>query len=91
MQDDADGTLESAACEEGRFSLIKFPHNVQQWQQLLIVLSICRLPIQGEKMCRYCFEGEDAGELISPCNCSGGQAAARSLKEFQPCPRASFK
>ncbi|CAK0855388.1 unnamed protein product [Prorocentrum cordatum] len=26
-----------------------------------------------EKMCRYCFEGEEAGELISPCSCMGGQ------------------
>jgi len=26
-----------------------------------------------EVMCRYCFEGGEAGELISPCNCSGGQ------------------
>jgi len=26
-----------------------------------------------EKNCRYCFEGEDAGELIAPCACSGGQ------------------
>jgi len=24
-------------------------------------------------MCRYCFEGEEAGELIAPCKCSGGQ------------------
>jgi hypothetical protein len=26
-----------------------------------------------EKMCRYCFEGEEAGPLISPCACRGGQ------------------
>eukprot|EP00929_Paragymnodinium_shiwhaense_P121691 TRINITY_DN9403_c0_g1_i1.p1 TRINITY_DN9403_c0_g1~~TRINITY_DN9403_c0_g1_i1.p1 ORF type:complete len:720 (+),score=154.78 TRINITY_DN9403_c0_g1_i1:36-2162(+) len=26
-----------------------------------------------EKQCRFCFEGEEAGELISPCQCSGGQ------------------
>lgn len=26
-----------------------------------------------EEMCRYCFEGREAGELISPCSCAGGQ------------------
>lgn len=26
-----------------------------------------------DKMCRYCFEGEEDGALISPCACSGGQ------------------
>lgn len=26
-----------------------------------------------EQMCRFCFEGPDAGELISPCRCAGGQ------------------
>jgi len=26
-----------------------------------------------EPMCRFCFEGQEAGELISPCNCKGGQ------------------
>lgn len=26
-----------------------------------------------ERICRYCFEGDEVGELISPCNCSGGQ------------------
>lgn len=26
-----------------------------------------------EKICRYCFDGEESGELISPCNCMGGQ------------------
>jgi hypothetical protein len=26
-----------------------------------------------EKICRYCFEGEEEGELLSPCNCDGGQ------------------
>lgn len=25
-----------------------------------------------EKICRYCFENEENGELISPCNCIGG-------------------
>jgi len=28
---------------------------------------------EEERLCRYCFEGEDAGELISPCRCAGGQ------------------
>uniref|UniRef100_A0A061RWY6 Protein involved in mrna turnover and stability n=1 Tax=Tetraselmis sp. GSL018 TaxID=582737 RepID=A0A061RWY6_9CHLO len=26
-----------------------------------------------DDICRYCFEGRDEGELISPCKCSGGQ------------------
>lgn len=26
-----------------------------------------------EKICRYCFESEESGELISPCRCTGGQ------------------
>lgn len=26
-----------------------------------------------DRMCRYCFDGEDEGELISPCACKGGQ------------------
>ena len=26
-----------------------------------------------EKLCRYCFDGEEEGELISPCACRGGQ------------------
>ena len=26
-----------------------------------------------EKLCRYCFDGEEYGELLSPCDCSGGQ------------------
>lgn len=31
-------------------------------------------PEEDEKVCRYCFDGdEDNGPLISPCNCSGGQ------------------
>jgi len=29
--------------------------------------------IEEEPMCRYCFEGVEAGELISPCSCTGGQ------------------
>jgi len=26
-----------------------------------------------EALCRYCFGNSDDGELISPCNCLGGQ------------------
>lgn len=26
-----------------------------------------------EQICRFCFEGPEVGELISPCRCSGGQ------------------
>ena len=26
-----------------------------------------------EKLCRYCFDDEEYGELLSPCACSGGQ------------------
>lgn len=25
-----------------------------------------------EKICRYCFDGEESGDLISPCKCTGG-------------------
>lgn len=28
---------------------------------------------EDERICRYCFDGEEDGELISPCNCAGGQ------------------
>lgn len=28
---------------------------------------------EEERLCRYCFEGAEAGELISPCRCMGGQ------------------
>ena len=28
---------------------------------------------EDEVLCRYCFEGPEAGELLSPCNCKGGQ------------------
>ena len=28
---------------------------------------------EEEPMCRYCFEGEEEGPLISPCACKGGQ------------------
>lgn len=26
-----------------------------------------------EKICRFCFEGEEEGPLISPCDCRGDQ------------------
>eukprot|EP00401_Gymnodinium_catenatum_P003995 CAMPEP_0117528214 /NCGR_PEP_ID=MMETSP0784-20121206/37197_1 /TAXON_ID=39447 /ORGANISM="" /LENGTH=556 /DNA_ID=CAMNT_0005324489 /DNA_START=27 /DNA_END=1697 /DNA_ORIENTATION=- len=26
-----------------------------------------------ERICRFCFDGDEAGELISPCRCIGGQ------------------
>jgi len=26
-----------------------------------------------ERLCRFCFEGDEVDELISPCRCSGGQ------------------
>ena len=28
---------------------------------------------EDERLCRYCFEGDEEGELISPCSCKGGQ------------------
>ena len=28
---------------------------------------------EDEQLCRYCFEGPEAGELLSPCECKGGQ------------------
>eukprot|EP00927_Polykrikos_kofoidii_P071956 TRINITY_DN68135_c0_g1_i1.p1 TRINITY_DN68135_c0_g1~~TRINITY_DN68135_c0_g1_i1.p1 ORF type:complete len:754 (+),score=150.76 TRINITY_DN68135_c0_g1_i1:214-2475(+) len=28
---------------------------------------------ETEIICRYCFDGADAGELIAPCKCAGGQ------------------
>eukprot|EP00964_Phaeocystis_antarctica_P096157 scaffold62516_cov58-Phaeocystis_antarctica.AAC.4 len=28
---------------------------------------------EDEVLCRYCFEGPEAGELLSPCKCKGGQ------------------
>ena len=28
---------------------------------------------EDEPCCRYCFEGEEGGPLISPCDCAGGQ------------------
>ena len=28
---------------------------------------------EEEALCRYCFDGEEYGELLSPCDCKGGQ------------------
>lgn len=28
---------------------------------------------EDERLCRFCFEGEEEGELVSPCRCTGGQ------------------
>jgi hypothetical protein len=28
---------------------------------------------EEEPVCRYCFEGAEEGELLSPCSCAGGQ------------------
>lgn len=28
---------------------------------------------EEERICRFCFEGEEVDELISPCGCAGGQ------------------
>ena len=30
-------------------------------------------PEEEERLCRYCFEGEESGPLISPCACRGDQ------------------
>jgi hypothetical protein len=32
-----------------------------------------------EKICRYCFDGEESGELISPCRCTGGESLSLSF------------
>lgn len=38
-----------------------------------------------EKLCRYCFDGEEDGELISPCKCAGGQkwVHLKCLRQWQ--------
>jgi len=38
-----------------------------------------------ERICRYCFDGEDEGDLISPCKCAGGQKYVhlRCLRQWQ--------
>mmetsp|Transcript_13779 Transcript_13779/g.18392 ORF Transcript_13779/g.18392 Transcript_13779/m.18392 type:complete len:549 (+) Transcript_13779:13-1659(+) len=43
------------------------------------------MELEEEKICRYCFDGEEVGELISPCNCSGGQKYVHTecLKRWQ--------
>mmetsp|Transcript_75966 Transcript_75966/g.197650 ORF Transcript_75966/g.197650 Transcript_75966/m.197650 type:complete len:470 (+) Transcript_75966:64-1473(+) len=40
---------------------------------------------EEEKICRYCFDGEAEGELISPCQCSGGQKYVhlKCLRQWQ--------
>mmetsp|Transcript_44422 Transcript_44422/g.96563 ORF Transcript_44422/g.96563 Transcript_44422/m.96563 type:complete len:462 (-) Transcript_44422:272-1657(-) len=40
---------------------------------------------EEERMCRYCFDGDEDGELISPCKCSGGQQFVhlRCLRQWQ--------
>ena len=42
--------------------------------------------MDGEEIiCRYCFEGEEEGELLSPCNCAGGQKYVhlKCLRQWQ--------
>ena len=39
----------------------------------MAALNDCDGEEEGERMCRYCFEGEEEGPLISPCACKGGQ------------------
>jgi len=40
---------------------------------------------EDEKICRYCFDGEEESELISPCKCSGGQkwVHLKCLRQWQ--------
>lgn len=40
---------------------------------------------EDEKICRYCFDGEEESELISPCKCSGGQKYVhlKCLRQWQ--------
>lgn len=42
-------------------------------------------------MCRFCFEGDEEGELISPCNCAGGQKFVhlKCLRQWQRMTLAS--
>ncbi len=42
-----------------------------------------------EKICRYCFDGEDDGELISPCNCAGGSRVVTESLWVQG-PRSAY-
>ena len=39
----------------------------------MAALNDCDGEEEEERMCRYCFEGEEEGPLISPCACKGGQ------------------
>eukprot|EP00928_Gymnodinium_smaydae_P047072 TRINITY_DN31405_c0_g1_i1.p1 TRINITY_DN31405_c0_g1~~TRINITY_DN31405_c0_g1_i1.p1 ORF type:complete len:480 (+),score=86.33 TRINITY_DN31405_c0_g1_i1:84-1523(+) len=38
-----------------------------------------------ERICRYCFEGEEEGPLIEPCKCAGGQRYVhlKCLRQWQ--------
>ena len=55
---------------------------------------------EGERMCRYCFDGEEEGELIAPCACKGGQrwvhleclreVAAHGFSESTDAPHVSW-
>lgn len=40
---------------------------------------------EDEQICRYCFEGKEDGDLISPCKCSGGQKYVhlKCLRQWQ--------
>lgn len=40
---------------------------------------------EDERICRYCFEGEEEGDLISPCKCAGGQKYVhlKCLRQWQ--------
>eukprot|EP00927_Polykrikos_kofoidii_P019565 TRINITY_DN19162_c0_g1_i1.p1 TRINITY_DN19162_c0_g1~~TRINITY_DN19162_c0_g1_i1.p1 ORF type:complete len:477 (+),score=96.16 TRINITY_DN19162_c0_g1_i1:79-1509(+) len=40
---------------------------------------------EEEKICRYCFDGEEDSELISPCKCAGGQKFVhlKCLRQWQ--------
>jgi hypothetical protein len=40
---------------------------------------------EEERICRSCFDGEDDGPLVSPCNCAGGQKYVhmKCLRQWQ--------
>lgn len=48
--------------------------------------------MEDEKICRYCFDGEESGELISPCKCTGGNPLNPQLvlDKFSPQVRNGF-
>eukprot|EP00931_Biecheleriopsis_adriatica_P047315 TRINITY_DN27260_c0_g1_i1.p1 TRINITY_DN27260_c0_g1~~TRINITY_DN27260_c0_g1_i1.p1 ORF type:complete len:509 (-),score=95.66 TRINITY_DN27260_c0_g1_i1:152-1678(-) len=43
------------------------------------------MEVEEEVICRYCFGGEEDGELISPCKCAGGQKYVhlKCLRQWQ--------